>query len=238
MTTMKKMFLLVVLLSLSYGTTNAQQLIYKTEKNWKMHFGVVGGVGISNSLENSVSNQTLFTPEGYDSYSVMYAPRPEVNLGLFSEIEKGKFSFQTTLTYTMRSTPAPVFTLGGSDPGNTYQSLYLNGVTAGGVLFFKPVDKFKFGIGFDCSHFFIPKELKESTYGNYAEGYKSSRSLKTVVGYSVSPRMDINVYVAAVNTLTEKLQVDNITAGATITYKLCGTEVKIKKEVYKLDYSK
>lgn len=238
MKTMKKIFLLVFVFGLSYNTTQAQQLIYQCEKNWKMHWGVTGGVGVSNFLENSISLTNVSIPESYSSYAVMYAPRPEANLGFFTEIEKGRFSFQTTFTYQMRAMPAPVFISGNNDPGNTYQSLYMNGLSLGGVLFFKPVDKFKFGIGFDLAHFFIPKELKESNYGSIAEGYKNARSLKTVIAYNLNPRTDINVYVAAVNNLTEKMQVDNIAAGVTITYKLCGTEVKVKKEVYKLDYTK
>lgn len=235
-TLIKKITLIALVLLGIHSTIDAQQLIHQSEKSWRIHHGLIGGAGLSNALPNSIKQQQSY-PEGQSKAVFLFAPRPEVNVGLFSEIEKGKLSFQTSLTYTMRSIPAPVFINAGVHATNTYQSLYLNGLTLGGVFFVKPVPKVKIGLGFDMTHFFMTKELKEGDYSDYALQYTNSRSIKTVVAYSVDPRTDVNFYVAAVNTRIDKMQIDNITAGIAVTYKLCGKEIKIQKEVYKLDYT-
>lgn len=232
----QKIGLLLCCMLFTLSSISAQQLIRKTEKQWKVHFGVMGGVGVSNFLQNAHTNATEFLPEGSDQYEVMYAPRPEATIGIFSELEtKCKFSFQTNLAYTMRAIPKPSF---GTNAVKAYESLYMNGLTVGGIIFFKPVNKLKVGFGFDFTQFLITKELEEGRYGNYATQYRASKNIKTVVSYSVSPRADIQVYVAAENSLKSKMQVDNINAGATLAYKLVGREIKMQKQVYKVDYNK
>jgi len=232
----QKISLLFCCMLFFISNTSAQQLISKSNKQWKIHFGVMGGIGVSNFLQNAHTNAVDFLPEGSDQYEVMYAPRPEATIGIFSELEtKCKFSFQTNLAYTMRAIPKPNF---GTNAIKAYESLYMNGLTVGGIIFFKPVNKLKVGLGFDFTQFLITKDLAEGRYGNYATQYRASKNIKAVVSYSVSPRADIQVYVAAENSLKSKLQVDNINAGATLAYKLVGREIKLQKEVYKIDYNK
>lgn len=241
MTTIKKAVLFAFLLLGTYGTTQAQQLISKSEKSWKMHWGVTGGAGVSNFLESAVAENIQSTPEGYEAYNVMYAPRPEITVGLFTEFEPDCkfFSFRTSINYMMRSIPKPTFlTNATSTVSNSYQSIYLNGFYVDGVWFFKPLENVKFGIGFDLAQFFMTKQLKEGVHADYVEKYLFYRGLKTVVSYAVNPRMDVNMYVSVGNSMTDKMQVDNISGGATIAYKLKGREYKIKKEVYNLDYTK
>ena len=138
----------------------------------------------------------------------------------------------------MRSTPAPVFNSSASVADNTYQSLYFNGLSLSGLWFFKPVDKFKVGLGFDYVHFFNNKLLKESNYGAYASDHMTSAGIRTELVYSKDSRTDFALTVSAANTQMKKIQIDNISVAATVYYKLCGKEIKIKKEIYKLDYSK
>ena len=232
----QKIGLLVCCMLWMATSISAQQLISKSEKEWKVHFGVMGGAGVSNFLQNAHTNAANFVPETANQYQVMYAPRPEATIGIFSELEtKCKFSFQTNLAYTMRAIPKPNF---GPNAEKAYESLYLNGLTVGGIVFFKPTSKLKVGLGFDFTDFLITKELGEGRYGNYATQYRSSKNIKTVIAYSVSPRADLQFYVAAENSLESKLQVDNINAGATLAYKVYGREIKMQKQIYKVDYNK
>ena len=146
----------------TYTTTQAQELVSKSEKSWKIHWGVTGGAGVSNFLENA-RPQLKSMPEGLDDYTLRYAPRPEVTLGLFTELEVGKlFSFRTSINYMMRSIPEPTFhSYLSSTVENPYKSIYLNGLYVDGILFFKPLEKVKFGLGFDLARFFMTKQLKE-----------------------------------------------------------------------------
>lgn len=240
MTTITKTIFFTLLFLGMYGTTQAQQLISKSEKSWKIHWGVTGGAGVSNFLQNA-SPQMQSTPEDMDDYTVKYAPRPEVTLGVFTEFEPECkfFSFRTGINYMMRSIPEPTFhSYLSSTVENPYQSIYLNGLYVDGILFFKPLEKVKFGLGFDLAHFFMTEQIKEGQNSEYAQNYVSYRGIKTVVSYNVNPRMDLNMYVSVGNSLTEKMQVDNISGGVTVAYKLKGKEFKIKKEIYTVDYAK
>lgn len=235
----KTMFFLFLFLG-TYATTQAQQLISKSEKSWKIHWGVTGGAGVSNFLQNATP-QLQSTPERMDDYRVKYAPRPEITLGVFTEFEPNCkfFSYRTSVNYMMRSIPEPTFySYLSSTINNPYQSIYLNGLYVDGILFFKPLEKVKFGLGFDLAHFFLTNQIKEGQNGEYAQNYVSYRGLKTVVSYSLNARTDLNMYVSVGNSLTDKMQVDNISGGATIAYKIRGKEYKIKKEIYSIDYVK
>jgi hypothetical protein len=240
MKTMQKMIFFMFLFLGTYATTQAQQLISKSEKSWKIHWGVTGGAGVSNFLENS-STQIQTPPEGFDDYTVKYAPRPEVTLGLFTEFESQcKFlSFRTSINYMMRSIPEPTFySYGSAAIENPYKSIYLNGLYVDGILFFKPLDKVKFGLGFDLAQFFMTNQIKEGQNSEYAQNYVSYRGLKTVISYNINARTDLNMYVSVGNSTKEKMQVDNVSGGITIAYKVKGREYKIKKEVYSIDYVK
>jgi len=238
MAILKRMSLLILLTLGFYSTSSAQQLIGKSNKNFKVHFGLTGGVGISTFLENSNVEALPFVPEGYTSYSTMYAPRPEAQLGLFMELEgKKRVAFQTSITYTMRSIPKPVFSATPTTD-KSYNSIYLNGLSFSGVLFIKASDKFRFGLGFEITKFFMTKKLKKGIYKDYAQQYDLFRGLKTVVAYKLNPRTELNIYGMIGNQLMKKMQVDNFSVGATVTYRLYGREYKIQKEVYKLDYAK
>lgn len=224
----------------TYTATQAQQLLSKSEKSWKIHWGVTGGTGVSNFLENA-RPQLQSLPEGFDDYTIRYAPRPEVTLGLFTELESQcKFlSFRTSINYMMRAIPEPTFhSYLSSTIENPYQSIYLNGIYADGILFFKPVDKVKFGLGFDIAKFFMTNQIKEGQNSEYAQNYAAYFGLKTVVSYNISTRTDLSMYVSVGNSSMGKMEVDNISAGVTIAHKLKGREYKIKKEVYSIDYVK
>ena len=224
----------------TYATTQAQQLISESEKSWKIHWGVTGGTGVSNFLENS-SPKLKSLPEGFDAYTVKYAPRPEVTLGLFTEFESEcKFlSFRTSINYMMRSIPEPTFqSYLSSTVQNPYQSIYLNGLYVDGVLFFKPLDKVKFGLGFDLANFFMTNQIKEGQNSEYAQSFVSYRGLKTVVSYNINARTDLNMYVSVGNSAMGEMQVDHISGGVTVAYKVKGREFKMKKEIYTIDYVK
>lgn len=224
----------------TYATTQAQQLISKSEKSWKIHWGVTGGAGVSNFLENS-RPQLESMPEGMDAFTVKYAPRPEVTLGLFTEFEPQCkfFSFRTSINYMMRSIPEPTFhSYLSSIVENPYKSIYLNGLYVDGILFFKPLEKVKFGLGFDLAHFFMTNQIKEGQNSEYAQNFVSYRGLKTVVSYNIDARTDLSMYVSVGNSMMDKMQVDNISGGVTMAYKLKGREYKVKKEVYSIDYVK
>lgn len=224
----------------TYTTTQAQQLISKSEKSWKIHWGVTGGAGVSNFLENA-RPQMQSTPENLDDYTVRYAPRPEVTLGVFTEFEPACkfFSFRTSMNYMMRSIPEPTFySYLNANVENPYKSIYLNGFYVDGILFFKPLEKVKFGLGFDLASFFMTKQIKEGQNSEYAQNYVSYRGLKTVIAYNINARTDLSMYVSVGNSLTDKMQVDNISGGVTVAYKVKGKEYKVKKEVYSVDYAK
>ena len=224
----------------TYTITQAQELLSKSEKSWKIHWGVTGGAGISNFLENG-RPQLQSLPEGFDNYTIRYAPRPEVTLGLFTELESQcKFlSFRTSINYMMRAIPEPTFhSYLSSIVENPYKSIYLNGIYADGILFFKPIEKMKFGLGFDIANFFMTKKIKEGQNSEYAANYTSYFGLKTVVSYNINTRTDLSMYVSVGNSSMGEMQVDNISGGVTIAHKMKGREYKIKKEVYKIDYVK
>jgi hypothetical protein len=238
MVILKRMSLLILLSLVFYSTSSAQQLIAKSTKNFKVHYGVTGGVGVSTFLENSNAQALPFVPEGYTSYSTMYAPRPEAQLGLFMELEsKKRLAIQTSITYAMRAIPKPVFS-GGAAANNSYNSIYLNGLSFSGILFIKATEKFRFGLGFEVTKFFMTNQLQDGIYSDYAQQYDLFRGVKTVVAYKLNPRTEMNIYAMVGNQLMEKMQVDNISVGATLTYRLYGREYKIEKEVYKIDYVK
>ncbi len=223
----------------AYGTTQAQQLIHESEKSWKIHWGVTGGAGLSNFLQNS-RPQLESMPEGMDAFTVKYAPRPEVMVGFFTETEMGKlFSFRSSFNYMMRAIPEPTFhSYLSSVVENPYKSIYLNGLYIDGIVFFKPLEKVKFGLGFDYAHFFMTEKIEAGQNAEYAENYVSYRGLKTVVAYNIDARTDVSMYVSVGNNMMDKMQVDNISGGVTIAYKVIGREFKIKKEIYTIDYVK
>jgi len=238
MTTIKRSIFFLFLFLGMYETTQAQQLISKSEKSWKVHWGVTGGAGVSNFLENA-RPQIQSTPEEMDDYRVRYAPRPEIILGVFTEIEPECkfFSFRTSINYMMRSIPKPTFySYLSSTVENPYKSIHLNGLYVDGILFFKPLEKVKFGLGFDLAHFFMTKQIKEGQNAEYAQNYVSYRGLKTVIAYNINARTDVSMYVSVGNSLMDKMQVDNISGGVTVAYKVKGKEFKIKKEIYSIDY--
>ena len=240
MTTLKKAGFFILLLLGSYSTLNAQQLLSKTSKTWKVHWGVTGGAGMSTYLQNALPENAHFLPEGMAVYSVLYAPRPEVNLGVFTEFEfKSKFMLRMSLTYAMRAIPKPVY-LTPSNPtvANQYQSIYLNGAGADLIFFYQPIKKMKFGMGFDMAHYFMTKKFRQGNYGAYAHHFMGYHGLKTVVAYNINPRMDISMYVSGGSSSMNKLfQFDNFNVGTTFTCKLKGKEYKIQKEIYKVDYT-
>lgn len=224
----------------TYATTQAQQLLSKSEKSWKIHWGVTGGAGVSNFLQ-SAKPELGSLPEGFDAYTVRSAPRPEVSLGLFTELESQcKFlSFRTSINYMMRAIPEPTFhSYLSSVVENPYKSIYLNGLYMDGVLFFKPIEKMKFGLGFDIASFFLTKQIQEGQNSEYAQNFMTYMGLKTVISYNINARTDLSMYVSAGNSSMGKMQIDNISGGVTMAYKLKGREYKIKKEVYKIDYVK
>ncbi len=249
-----RVLLFIGLLCMAYSMTQAQTLIRESnrtneiEKSWKMEWGILTGVGVSNVLKPE-SNPTLKMPEGKGTYRVMYAARPEAQIGVFGEIGKTKsiFSFQIHFAYTMRAIPEPVFYSYNDDIKDVYKSTYLNGGTVSALFCFKPVDKFKIGIGIEATKFLVTEGVKNSDIGEYTEWYSSSTGLKLMLSYKVSPRVDINVYGRAghISEFDKKnLMPDDISAGMTVGYRLCGKEVRYKakieeeKKVYRLDYNK
>lgn len=235
----KTIFFILLFLGI-YTTTQAQQLLSKSEKSWKIHWGVTGGTGVSNFLANS-KPELESLPEGFDAYTIRTGPRPEVSLGLFTELESQcKFlSYRTSINYMMRAIPKPTFhSYLSSIVENPYQSIYLNGIYADGILFFKPVDKVKFGLGFDVAKFFKTKKIKEGQNAEYVDNYTSYFGLKTVISYNINTRTDLSMYVSVGNNSMGEMQVDNISGGVTIAHKMKGREYKIKKEVYKIEYVK
>lgn len=239
-------------------TTEAQTLIRERsntkeiKKSWKMEWGILTGMGVSNVLRPD-QEPKLTMPEGVNAYKVMYAPRPEAEIGIFGEIGKTKsiFSVMAHFSYTMRAVPEPVFYNQGDNVQEAYKSTYLNGAT-GGILFcFKPVEKFKIGIGVDMVNFMWTKAIEESNIGEYTENYTSSAGLKMMLSYKVSPRVDLNVYgrLGRINgsgfdVMEKSMKPDEVSAGMTVAYRIGGKEIRYKakieeeKKVYKLDYTK
>lgn len=250
-----KWLFVIGLLFIVYGTTQAQTLIKESSRtkemktSWKMEWGILTGMGVSNVLKPD-NEPVISMSEGINTYRVMYAARPEAEIGLFGEIGKTKsiFSFQAHFSYTMRAVPEPVFYNYSNDIKEVYKSTYLNGGTFGLLFCIKPVDKFKVGIGFDMTNFFITGDVEESNIGEYTELYSSSTGLKLVLSYKVSPRVDLNVYgrLGRINdfdmNMGKDFRPDDISAGMTIGYRLFGKEIRYKakveeeKKVYKLDY--
>jgi len=231
--------LLIALILGAFSQADAQQLIKKTNKSWKIHKGVIGGVGLSNFLTNATPQSSEFLPEGSSDYSMLYAPRPEARIGLFAELEsKCRFSFRLAGAYMMRAIPKPTFSAASSANTNDYRSIYLNGLMTDLTIFFRATDKFKVGVGFESAHFMMTKKLKEGDYADYANNYKFSHGVKAVVAYSISPRTELNMYVLASNNTYSFKQLNNISGGVAVAYRLCGKEIKVQKEVYKIDYTK
>lgn len=252
-----KLLFIIGLLFVVYNTTQAQKTLiretnntHSIDKSWKVEWGILAGVGISNVLKPN-ENPTLSMSEGVSTYRVMYAPRPEAEVGIFGEIGKTKsfFSIQAHFTYTMRAVPQPVFYALNQDIKEVYKSTYLNGLTGGLLFFFKPVDKFKIGVGFDATNFLITQDISDSNIGEYTELYSTAVGLKAVFSYQVSPRVDINVYgrLGKINVgddFFKEMAPNDISAGMAIGYRLCGKEIHYKsktdeeKKVYRLDYTK
>lgn len=252
-----KLFVVIGLLFIMYSTTQAQTLIRESsnskeiKKSWKVEWGILTGMGVSNVLQPE-KEPTLSMPEGMNTYRVMYAARPEAEIGFFGEIGKTKsmFSFQAHFSYTMRAVPEPVFYNYANDIKDVYKSTYLNGATVGVLFCIKPIEKFKIGVGVDVTSFLITQDVEDSDIGEYTEFYSSSTGLKLVLSYKVSPRVDLNVYgrlgsISNFDMIKDKsLRPDDISAGMTVGYRICGKEIRYKakieeeKKVYKLDYSK
>jgi hypothetical protein len=254
----KLLFVIGFLFIVYTTTTQAQTLIKENsrtkeiETNWKMEWGILTGMGVSNVLRPD-KEPTISMPEGINTYRVMYAARPEAEIGFFGEIGKTKsfFSLQAHCSYTMRAVPEPVFyNYSNSNIKEVYKSTYLNGGTFGLLFCFKPVEKFKIGVGFDVTNFLITQDVEDSNIGEYTEFYSSSTGFKLVFAYKVSPRIDLNAYgrLGKLNDFDIKtgkdMRPDDISAGMTISYRLCGKEIRYKakleeeKKVYKLDYTK
>ncbi|MDC0230759.1 hypothetical protein OAK19_02245 [Aureispira] len=231
------LFLILIIQSVSI---NAQQLVHQSEKNWKLHFGFLGGATVASYMNNLINTEYDFLPEGKTDYEINYAPRPTVNLGVFSEVEFcEKFSHRMTVNYTMKAIPAPIFLNSNSSTNfNNYQSIFLNGLNVSGTLIFKPINKFKIGLGLNYSHFFINKDLANSNYGSYTNTLMTCKGIHLETIYSTGPRTDIALVVTAANSQVRKMQIDNIMIGVNVYHKICGKEVRIKKEIYKIDYSK
>ena len=250
-----KVFFMIALLFITYNTIQAQTLIRETsntkknEKSWKVEWGLLTGMGVSNVLRPDVEAR-IALPESASTYRTMYAARPEAEIGFFGEIGKTSsiFSFQAHLSYTMRAVPEPVFYNNSSNVKEVYKSTYLNGGTIGALFCFKPVDRFKVGVGLDLTRFLILDDVVDSDIGEYTGFFKSSAGLKLVVSYQVSPRVDLNVYsrfgrlddfdAARSNGFSP----DDISVGMTVAYRLLGKEIRYKetiieeKQVYKLNY--
>ncbi len=253
-----KMMSVLVLIAFCSFQAEAQvqkTLIQETNKNincekkWKIEWGVIGSAGVSNVLKpNEPRIESMYGSEtAPTSYSILYAPRPEAELGFFGEISKVNsiFSFQSRITYTMRAIPQPVFSGSSTVPAQEYKSTYLNGLTMGGTFFINPVSKFKIGLGLEATGFLITKEIADSEHGEYTESFKSVMGLRMVLGYQISPRMDMNVYGSISNSHKENsmnYEPDNVSAGIMMLYRISGKEIHVKrtfkekKEVYKLVY--
>lgn len=222
-----------------YGSAiQGQQLISSKEKSWKTHFGINAGFGISNYFENAIMNQVDFIPESKDMFTLEIAPRPEAHLGIFTEIEFAKkWSHRLSLNYTMRAIPAPVFHDLGTDPGNRYQQIYLNGLSLAGTWYYSIIDQFKIGLGVDHSHFLITKPLRQSDYGPYSQKFVMSGGFRTEFVWKKDARTDFMLIVSAQSGTQPKMQLDNISGLFMVSYKLIGKEIKLKKDIYRLDYS-
>lgn len=248
-------FVVIGLFFMIFNTIQAQTLIRETsktkkkDKNWKVEWGILTGMGVYNVLKPDQA-PNIDMPEGANTYRVMYAPRPEAQIGFFGEIGKTKsiFSFQAHLSYTMRAVPKPVFYDYSNDIKEVYKSTYLNGGTVGVLFCLKPVDRFKVGVGFDLTSFLIFEDVEKSNIGEYTAFFGSSVGLKLMLSYKVSPRVDMNVYgrlgkLDGFNSNLDKGPApDDISAGMTLSYRLFGKEIRYKetiteeKKVYKLDY--
>ena len=216
---------------------NAQKLVSKSSKSWEIHFGVFGGASASTYFNNFTNSFEVNIPETATTFEINHAPRPEVNLGVFAEfVFSPKFSYRTTVSYMMRSIPAPVFNNSISKASNTYQSIYSSGLAVSGTWFFKPSSRFKVGLGYDYVQFINDYFLKGGDYASYSQTFKASRGLRSEWVYSKDKRTDIALTVSVANTNMDKIQVDNLSVGATVYYRLCGKLIKLQKEVYQLDY--
>lgn len=229
------------------------------EKKWRVEWGALTGAGV-NYVFKQPNLTAVANPEGMSYTAINYAPRPEAELGFFTEVGKvgSIFSVSTEFTYTMRAVPQPVFS-NNSNQVAEYKNTYLNGATFGLLFNFKPVDKFKVGIGFDCTRFLMTKKIQESNHAKYTQAFSTPFGLKTVFSYQVSPRMDIQMYArlgkigdceaqnmnggsSNTSAMWEKMKPEDISAGVRVAYRICGKELHIKKKlqgekkVYRLNY--
>lgn len=231
--TIKNSLLIAGLWLLAISLSNAQKLIDRTEGTYLMHWGITGSTGLSSQLQAAVAQHPNAIPDASSTINVRYGPRPDITLGFFTEHEvKGKpWAFRSSLVYNLRGIPRLDFQ-NESGAG----SIFLNGLALDGILFFKPTGKIMVGAGFDIAQFFLTKQIKESDNADYVAGLQSYRGFKVVFAYHLSNRTDLNIYGAFGNSLDNKVQIDNVGGGLSITHKIAGRKIKMVKEKYTINY--
>ncbi len=236
-------FFLTGLFSYSAQAQQATQKLSEVNKKWRVHWGVYGGAGVANALGMSYFDyMDYYTMDENGNYvaqdvQILHAPRPEAKLGFSCEIEMPKIvSFQLGIGYMMRAVPKPSVGVNGQPAEKKYASTVLNGAHWNGTLFFRANNKIKFGLGFESAFMPLYRSGKMSSYDMYTESHTFSHGVTTVVSYSVNPRLSLNFYAMA-STGMYDLGFNNISAGMTVGYRIRGKEIRLKKEVYKLDYT-
>lgn len=223
-------------------TSTLGPMVDKDEYTFKTHFGIIGGAGVSNFLNNGSYEGLMSTSEGQRLASVAIAPRPEAQLGIFYEAEYNcRFALRASVMYTMRAIPKPTFNdpLSSIATAPTYSSIYLNGLTAEGVFFFQPVDRFRIGLGLETTTFFITKRIADGMYNEYVNEHVNQYASKLVLSYRVGSRTEISTYATLGNSDNDRdLKFNNISGGVMVNHRLWGKAYKVQEETYQLEYTK
>jgi hypothetical protein len=235
---LKNTFLAGLLVLIGASFAQAQQLIDRSEETYLLHWGVTFSTGLSSQMESAVRQHPNAVPEQSRLENVRYGPRPDITLGIFTEHEiKGKpWAFRSSLVYNLRGIPRLGLNNGSGDDV-TAGSIFLNGLALDGLMFFKPNPSMMIGAGFDIAQYFLTKTIKESDNADYVEGLQSYRGVKVVFAYHLNNRTDLNLYGSFGNSLIDKMQVDNVGGGISLTHKIAGRKVKMVKEKYNIDYN-
>ncbi|MCH2044383.1 MAG: hypothetical protein MK212_09735 [Saprospiraceae bacterium] len=220
------------------STETDPNLIRSTTHKYKIHFGIEGGLGMSQLLNRPGFLGTFSSETSTSSkqYGINLIPKVEARFNIFSEYEAASgWGIKAYVGYLGKGVPkVREFNNNGIAGRGTDYMHYL----VGGFMFYtKSVGKVRFGFGLE-NH--LGFKVNYNSYQDllYKNALNHFVGIKGEVCYKMNSRLSLNTYImGGIHGTVEGKALVGISGGVTLAYRLCGKKIKEKVDVYRINYA-
>lgn len=222
------------------STTKDPDLIKSTTKEYKIHFGIEGGLGISQLLNKPDFSRNVFGENQLfnDQYGINLNPNAEGRFSVFLEYEAPSgWGIKTYAGYLGKGIPKlqELGSNGTAQRGTDYMHHLITGV----MFYTKPVGKVRFGLGIENHSGFLSPRSNTYLENMYKGALGNFTGLKAEVSYQINSRLSLNTYVmGGIHGTVSGKPLASVSGGMTLAYRLCGKKIKKKTDVYRINYER